>query len=158
MTVYTISSLYTAPKRETRGNGPSEIPSRNCSLVSIKVYRAHLKNRWYGRHGNLPKGLLTRLEPRWQKVKVRQPTNRMERMAKQGLEVLLFSKPAKKEAGRPIRISAEERRELRQRADELLLAGRNRNEIVVEFAEEYGLRLSYVRRIIEDRNDTRDKS
>jgi hypothetical protein len=76
-----------------------------------------------------------------------QPTNRMERMAKRALESLLSSKPSKREGGRPGRILAAERQELRQRADEMLAAGRTRNEIVVEFAEEYGLRLSYVRRI-----------
>jgi hypothetical protein len=87
-----------------------------------------------------------------------QPTNRMERMAKRALEGLLSSKPAKKEAGRPSRISAAERQELRQRADEMLAAGCKRNEIVAEFAEEYGLGLSYVRRIIEDRRQSQDKS
>jgi len=87
-----------------------------------------------------------------------QPTNRMERMAKRALEGLLSSNPRKKEAGRPSRISATERQELRQRADEMLPAGRKRNDIVVEFAEEYGLRLSYVRRILEDRRRAPDKS
>ena len=87
-----------------------------------------------------------------------QPTNRMERMAKRALESLLSSKPGKKEAGRPSRISAAERQELCQRADEMLSAGRKRNEIVAEFAEEYGLRLSYVRRIIEDRRRAQDES
>ena len=80
-----------------------------------------------------------------------QPTNRMERLAKRALEGLFFSKPGKKEGGRPSRISAAERQELRQRADGMLAAGRDRNEIVAEFAEEYGLGLSYVRRILEDR-------
>lgn len=81
-----------------------------------------------------------------------QPANRMERMAKRALEALLSSKPNKKEAGRPSRISAEERQKLRQRMDEMLAAGLERNEIVAAFAEEYGLGLSYVRRILEDRH------
>jgi hypothetical protein len=87
-----------------------------------------------------------------------QPTNRMERMAKRALEGLLSSKLEKKEAGRPSRISAAERQELHERKDEMLGAGRSRNEIVAEFAEEYGLGLSYVRRILEDRRHTQDKS
>ena len=87
-----------------------------------------------------------------------QPKNRMERMAKRALEGLLSLKPGKKEAGRPSRISAEERQELRQRAAGMLAAGRTRNETVAEFAEEYGLGLSYVRRILEDRRRARDKS
>jgi hypothetical protein len=87
-----------------------------------------------------------------------QPTNRMERMAKRALENLLSSKPGKKEAGRPSKISAAERPELRQRAEEMLSAGRKRNEIVAEFAEEYGLGLSCVRRILEDRRQAQDKS
>ena len=80
-----------------------------------------------------------------------QPQNRMERMAKRALEDLLSSKPSKKDAGRPSRISVMERQELRQRADQMLAAGSKRDEIVAEFAEEYGLGLSYVRRILEDR-------
>lgn len=87
-----------------------------------------------------------------------QPTNRMERMAKRALEDLFYSKPRKKEPGRPGRISSTERQELRVRADQMLAAGLKRNEIVAEFAEEYGLELSYVRRILEDRSQARDKS
>lgn len=86
------------------------------------------------------------------------PTNRMERMAKQGLESLFSSKPPKKEVGRPSRISAAERQELRQRAGEMIAAGRKRNEIVVQFAEEYGLGLSYVRRILEGRPKSEEQS
>ncbi len=80
-----------------------------------------------------------------------QPSNRMERMAKRGLEYLFSSKPPKKEAGRPSRISAAERQQLRQRAEEMKAAGRSRDDIVAQFCEEYGLGLSYVRRILEDR-------
>jgi hypothetical protein len=74
-----------------------------------------------------------------------QPSNRMERMAKRG-----------KEAGRPSRISAEERQQLRARATEMKAAGRSRDEIVAQFAEEYGLGLSYVRRILEDRHEAEE--
>jgi len=70
-----------------------------------------------------------------------QPKNRLERMAKRALEDLLSSN-RKKVAGRPSRISVVERHELRQRADEMLAAGTEREEIVAEFAEEYGLGLS----------------
>lgn len=87
-----------------------------------------------------------------------QPQNRTERMAKRALEELLSSKPSKKDAGRPSRISVMERQELRQRADQMLAAGSKRDEIVAEFAEEYGLGLSYVRRILEDRHRAQDKS
>jgi transposase len=79
------------------------------------------------------------------------PSNRMERMAKRGLESLFSAKPPKKEAGRPSRISAEERQEMRARATEMQAAGKSRDEIVAQFAEEYELGLSYVRRILEDR-------
>jgi transposase len=82
-----------------------------------------------------------------------QPSNRMERIAKRGLESLFSSKPPKKEAGRPSRISAEERRQLRQRADEMKAAGRSRDDIVAQFSEEYELQHSYVRRILEDRRE-----
>ena len=87
-----------------------------------------------------------------------QPQNRSERMAKRSLEELLSSKPGKKDAGRPSRISVAERKELRQRAHNMLATGAKRDEIVAEFAEEYGLGLSYVRRILEDRNRPQDKS
>lgn len=80
------------------------------------------------------------------------PTNRLERIAKRALEDLFYAKPRKKEPGRPGRISSTERQELRVRADLMLAAGLKRNEIVTEFAEEYGLGLSYVRRILEDRS------
>ncbi|MHB8411056.1 MAG: cytochrome c-type biogenesis protein [Candidatus Acidiferrales bacterium] len=87
-----------------------------------------------------------------------QPANHLEQMAKRALEGLLSSKPRKKVAGRPSRISAAERQELRQRADEMIAAGRKRNEIVAQFAEEYGLGFSYVRRILEDRLKQKEKS
>jgi hypothetical protein len=87
-----------------------------------------------------------------------QPTNRMERMAKRSLEELLSSKSSKKDSGRPSRISVVERTELRQRTNKMLAAGAKRDEIVAEFAEEYGLRLSYLQRILEDRNRPQDKS
>lgn len=80
-----------------------------------------------------------------------QPSNRMERMAKRGLESLFSGKPPKKEAGRPTRISAADRQEMRVRATELQATGKPRDEIVAQFAEEYELGLSYVRRILEDR-------
>ena len=82
-----------------------------------------------------------------------QPSTHMERMAKRALEGLLSSKPRTKEVGRPRRIAAEERQQLRQRADEMKAAGRSRNEIVAQFSEEYGLGFSYVRRILEDRRE-----
>ena len=72
-------------------------------------------------------------------------------MAKRGLESLFSSKPPKKEAGRPSRISAAERQQLRHRAEEMKAAGGSRDDIVAQFCEEYGLGLSYVRRILEDR-------
>ncbi|HXY25438.1 MAG TPA: hypothetical protein VEI73_12355 [Candidatus Acidoferrum sp.] len=87
-----------------------------------------------------------------------QPKNRIERMAKRSLEDLFSSKPNKKDAGRPWRISVAERQKLHKRADEMLAAGAEKDEIVVEFAEEFGLRLSYVRRILEDRHPAQDKS
>jgi len=79
-----------------------------------------------------------------------QPSNRLERIAKRGLETVFSYPPSKKEAGRPSRISAQERQELRTRAREMLGAGKTRREIESQFAEEYELGLSYVRRIIED--------
>lgn len=93
-----------------------------------------------------------------QKLAAFQPINRIERMAKRSLEELLSSKPSKKDAGRPSRISVMERKELRQRANKMLAVGAKKDEIVAEFAEEYGLGLSYVQRILEDRNRTQDKS
>lgn len=83
-----------------------------------------------------------------------QPSNRMERISKRALESLFSGKPPKKEAGRPSRISAEERQEMRARAAEMQAAGKSRDEIVAQFAEEYELGLSYVRRILEDRLET----
>lgn len=80
-----------------------------------------------------------------------QPSNRMERLAKRGLESLFSSKPPKKEAGRPSRISAAERQGMRARAIEMEAAGKTRKEIAMQFAEEYELGLSYVLRILEDR-------
>jgi len=82
-----------------------------------------------------------------------QPSNRMERIAKCGLENMFSSKPRTKGLGRPSRISAEERQQLRARAIEMKAAGKSRDEIVAQFAEEYGLGLSYVRRILEDRHE-----
>jgi hypothetical protein len=79
------------------------------------------------------------------------PSNHTERIAKRGLESLFSLKKRAKSAGRPKRISAEERRQLRQRADELKAAGRSRDDIVAEFSEEFELQHSYVRRILEDR-------
>lgn len=85
-----------------------------------------------------------------------QPSNRMERMAKRGLENLFSSNPRTKEVGRPSRISTEERQQLRARATEMKAAGRGRDEIVAQFAEEYGLGLSYVRRILQDRHEAEE--
>ncbi len=87
-----------------------------------------------------------------------QPSNHLERLAKRALEGLLSSKPHKKEAGRPSRISAAEREQLRQRAHAMRLAGRKRSEIVAEFGEEYGLGFSYVRRILEDQPKSKEQS
>jgi hypothetical protein len=78
------------------------------------------------------------------------PTDHTGRRAKRALETLFSSKAHTKEAGRPKRISAEERRELRQRANKMEVAGQNRSDIVAQFSEEYELRPSYVRRILED--------
>ena len=72
-------------------------------------------------------------------------------MAKRGLESLFSLQKRAKSAGRPKRISADERRQLRQRADEMEAAGRSRDDIVAEFSEEFELQHSYVRRILEDR-------
>lgn len=85
-----------------------------------------------------------------------QPKNRLERLAKRGLESMLFGIAQKKEAGRPKRITAEDRQQMRQRADELRIPGCTRSEIVSQLAEEYGLGLSYVRRILEDRYKTKE--
>jgi hypothetical protein len=79
------------------------------------------------------------------------PSSHTERIAKRGLVTLFSLKEQAKSAGRPKRISAEERQQLRQRADELKAAGRSRDDIVAQFSEEYELQLSYVRRILEDR-------
>jgi len=87
------------------------------------------------------------------KLAVFSPSNRIERLAKKGLEYLLSSFPGKgrtKAAGRPTRITADERQELRERADKLEAAGQNRRDIVSQFSEEYELRPSYIRRILED--------
>ena len=80
------------------------------------------------------------------------PSNHTERIAKRALESLFRLQASKKKAGRPGRISAEERRELRQRAKVLEAGGQSRRDIVAQFAEEYELRYSYVRRILEDRH------
>jgi hypothetical protein len=80
------------------------------------------------------------------------PSNHTERIAKRALESLFKLQASKKKAGRPERISAEERRELRQRAKLLETGGKSRSDIVAQFAEEYELRLSYIRRILEDRH------
>ena len=80
-----------------------------------------------------------------------QPTNRRERMAKRTLENLFFSKAPKKQTGRPSRITAEDRQQMRIRAAELKASGKTRDEIAAQFAEEYELGFSYVRRILEDR-------
>lgn len=79
------------------------------------------------------------------------PSIHTEPMAKRGLESLFSLKGQAKSAGRPKRISAKERRQLRQRADKLKAAGQSRDDIVAQFSEEYELHLSYVRRILEDR-------
>lgn len=79
------------------------------------------------------------------------PLDHTERVAKRGLESLFSLKNRAKGAGRPKRISAEERRQLRQRADKLKASGQTRDDIVAEFSEEFELRHSYVRRILEDR-------
>ena len=93
-------------------------------------------------------------EVKKQLVKFR-PSNRMERIAKRGLEYLFSSKLPKKEAGRPSRISAQERQELRARATEMQAAGKTRDEIAAQFAEEYELGLSYVHRILEDSREAK---
>jgi hypothetical protein len=79
------------------------------------------------------------------------PSNHTERMAKRGLESLFTLPKRAKSAGRPIRISAEERQHLRQRAVNLKAAGRSLDDIVAEFSEEFELQHSYVRRILQDR-------
>ena len=80
-----------------------------------------------------------------------QPSNRMERIAKHGLESLFSGPPPKKHAGRPSRITAGERQELRARARAMRIAVKTRREVVIELAEEYELRPSYLRRILGDR-------
>ena len=102
-------------------------------------------------HCGLTKKDLGKIFEAKKKLAAFQPSNHMERMAKRALEHLLFSKPTTKEVGRPKRISAEERQQLRERADKMKAAGLSRDEIVAQFAEEYGLGLSYARRILEDR-------
>jgi transposase len=107
--------------------------------------------------GLTKRDLLKILEAK-RKLAAFQPSNRMERLAKRGLESMFSSKPPKKEAGRPSRISAEERQEMRVRAMEMRAAGKSRDEIVAQLAEEYELRLSYVRRILEDRPKPENRS
>jgi len=79
------------------------------------------------------------------------PSDHTGRMAKRALGTLFSSKGYSMGAGRPKRISTDERRQLRERAEKMEGAGQNRREIVAQFSEEYELRLSYVRRILEDR-------
>lgn len=100
--------------------------------------------------GLAPSDLWKIVEAR-KKLGAYKPSSHLEQIAKRGLESLLYAKPRKKEAGRPSRISAAERQQMRERADELIGAGQKRGDVVMQFAEEYGLRLSYVRRILEDR-------
>lgn len=94
---------------------------------------------------------LTKIVEARMKLAAYQPSGRLDQIAKHGLESLFYPKPRRKEAGRPSRISATERQQLRQRGDQLIAAGQKREDIIAQFAEEYGLRLSYVRRILEDR-------
>jgi hypothetical protein len=85
------------------------------------------------------------------------PSSHTERNAKRGLESLFSVEKLAKSAGRPKRISAEERRQLRQRADEMKAAGQSRDDIAAQFSEEFELGHSYVRRILEDRSETKQK-
>ena len=47
---------------------------------------------------------------------------------------------------------------MRERAAEMEAAGQNRQDIVAQFSEEYDLRRSYIRRILEDRRKPEEKS
>ena len=73
------------------------------------------------------------------------PSDHTGRMAKRALETLFSSKGHSKGVGRPKRVSTDERRQLRERADKMEAAGQNRRDIVAQFSEEYELRPSYVR-------------
>jgi len=107
--------------------------------------------------GLAPNDLGKILEAR-KKLAAYQPSNHLQQIAKRGLESLLSPKSRKKQSGRPSRISAVERQQMRQRAEGMIAAGRKRNDVVVQFAEEYGLGLSYIRRILEDRQTPKEKS
>lgn len=99
-------------------------------------------------HCGLNQSDLDKIQEKKEKLAAFIPSNHLERTAKRALESLLKLPVKKKQAGRPGRISAEERKELRRRAKALESSGQTRNNIVAQFAEEYELRYSYVRRIL----------
>lgn len=80
------------------------------------------------------------------------PSNFNERRAVRELQKLLSPEPPKKQRGRPGRITAEDRLQIRADARQLKQEGKSPDEIVGALAETYELRLSYARRILEDRN------
>ena len=83
------------------------------------------------------------------------PKTYNERSAARGLSELLSGNPVKKERGRPGKITAADRQQMRLEAAQLKQEGNTTDEIVRVLAQRYELRLSYTRRILEDASRTR---
>jgi hypothetical protein len=79
------------------------------------------------------------------------PADYYERRAAFGLRAFLGCAIPEKKAGRPGRVTAEDRDAMHQEADELRQQGKTTRQIVRALSQKYELRLSYTKRILEDR-------
>jgi hypothetical protein len=78
------------------------------------------------------------------------PANHVQRRALRRLIELLFTNGMKKAPGRPLRISAEDRRRIRLEAYRLKRDGKTKQEILNALTAHYCLEPSYLSRILED--------
>lgn len=74
----------------------------------------------------------------------------VQRRAMRRLREFLFPKPLKRDRGRPVRISPEDRSRIHSEADRLKRAGKTKKEILQALTAHYCLEPSYLLRIMED--------
>jgi len=84
------------------------------------------------------------------KLAAMRPTSSGEKRAARALRELLGCGSLAKERGRPQKITAEDRIQMRANAQDLRQQGKTTDEIVRILAQRYELRISYAKRILED--------
>jgi hypothetical protein len=102
------------------------------------------------RHLGLSEEDLFRITEAKRRLNAFRPMNFDQRRAAQGLRALLTCDRPTRQRGRPGRVTAADRIQMHQDANQLKQEGKTPAQIVRALSQRYELRISYVKRILED--------